>query len=95
MFAAFAALAALALFVLLAMLVAIATLSALAPRTALATLPYDQMVIARVGMTMRARPAAARLVRRSPKTARANAIETRIESLSIWTTTLTWPVCTA
>lgn len=49
-------------------------------------------VIASVPATISSRPTAARRVRRSPKTTREKAMETRMLSLSIGTTTLTTPV---
>ena len=56
---------------------------------------YAKTVIATVPATMSARPREALRVSRSPRTSHANATDATIESLSICTTALTTPVCSA
>ena len=56
---------------------------------------YAKAVIAPVPATMSTRPTEALWDSRSPRTSHANAIEATIESLSICTTVLTTPVCSA
>lgn len=56
---------------------------------------YENAVISAVPQTMSASPNPACHDSRSCKKSQANAIDTTIESLSICTTMLTWPVCIA
>lgn len=64
-------------------------------RTFASSRPYGNAVINAVPQTMSASPNPARHDSRSCKNSQANAIDATIESLSICTTMLTWPVCIA
>ena len=56
---------------------------------------YFQMVSAAVPITMRTSPTMPRRESLSLKARRAKRTESTIESLSTWTTTLTWPAAMA